>query len=49
MELAAWQVIVGLVVILLPLALMADFWGDERVDFRGRPIDRRWEEGTDDR
>ena len=27
---------------LLPIVLMLDFWGDERLTFRGRPIERDW-------
>jgi hypothetical protein len=27
---------------LLPMVLMIDYWGDERLTFRGRPIPRGW-------
>lgn len=38
----AWQIVVGAFFVLLPVVLMLDFWGDERVTGRGRPIDREW-------
>ncbi|HEX9767350.1 MAG TPA: hypothetical protein VGA36_11355 [Nitriliruptorales bacterium] len=37
-----WQIIVGLFFVLLPIVLMLDYWGDERLTFRGRPISRPW-------
>lgn len=37
-----WQIIVGAFFVLLPIVLMLDFWGDERLTFRGRPIERDW-------
>ncbi len=39
---SAWQIILLAFLVLLPLVLMADFWGDERVSFRGRPVSRTW-------
>lgn len=39
---AGWQIVLGAFFVLLPLVLMLDFWGDERVDARGRPIEREW-------
>ena len=36
------QVVLLVVVLLLPIVLMVDFWGDERLTFRGRPIRRPW-------
>lgn len=38
----AWQIIIAAFVVLLPMGLMVDFWGDERLTFRGRPIARPW-------
>lgn len=38
----AWQWIFFAFLVLLPMGLMIDFWGDERVTFRGRPIQRDW-------
>lgn len=38
----AWQIIIAVFLIVLPLGLMVDFWGDERLTFRGRPITRPW-------
>jgi hypothetical protein len=38
----AWQWILLVFFFLLPLVLMVDFWGDERVTFRGRPVQRDW-------
>lgn len=37
------QIVLALFVLLLPIVLMIDFWGDERLTFRGRPVRRRWE------
>lgn len=39
---AGWQYVLGAFFVLLPMVLMLDFWGDERVDSRGRPIPRDW-------
>lgn len=40
------QVVVAIVVtlffLLLPVVLMLDFWGDERLTARGRPVPRPW-------
>ena len=38
----AWQLILLAFFFLLPMVLMVDFWGDERLTFRGRPIARSW-------
>lgn len=38
----SWQLILGGFFILLPIVLMLDYWGDERLTFRGRPIQRDW-------
>ncbi|MBW3658151.1 MAG: hypothetical protein KY457_05900 [Actinobacteria bacterium] len=38
----AWQLILGGFFVLLPVVLMLDYWGDERLTFRGRPIERDW-------
>lgn len=38
----SWQVVVAVFFVLLPLVLMLDFWGDERLTTRGRPIRREW-------
>lgn len=37
-----WQVVVLAFVVVLPMALMVDFWGDQRLSFRGRPGRRSW-------
>lgn len=37
-----WQIILFVFLVLLPMVLMIDFWGDERVTFRGRPNKRDW-------
>lgn len=39
---ASWQIVLGIFFILLPLVLMLDYWGDERLTSRGRPIQRDW-------
>lgn len=39
---AGWQVILLVFLVLLPLVLMLDFWSDERLTFRGEPIQRDW-------
>jgi hypothetical protein len=38
----AWQWILLAFLFLLPMVLMVDFWGDERLTFRGRPLSRGW-------
>lgn len=38
----SWQLILGGFFVLLPIVLMLDYWGDERLTFRGRPIQRDW-------
>jgi hypothetical protein len=38
----AWQIVLGLFFVLLPMVLMLDFWGDERVSARGVPVRREW-------
>lgn len=38
-----WQIILGLFFVLLPVVLMLDFWGNERLTFRGKPLPRPWE------
>jgi hypothetical protein len=43
----AWQLILGGFFVLLPIVLMIDFWGDERLTFRGRPIQRDWRRQVD--
>jgi hypothetical protein len=38
-----WQVVIGVFVLLLPVALLYDLHpGRERLDARGRPLRRRW-------
>lgn len=37
-----WQIPIAVFLFLLPIVLMRDFWGDERLTFRGKPIIRRW-------
>lgn len=39
---SAWQAVLLAFFVLLPLVLMLDFWGDERLTARGRPIRRPW-------
>ncbi len=38
----SWQAVLMVFFVLLPLVLMLDFWGDERLTARGRPIPREW-------
>lgn len=38
----SWQLILGGFFILLPLVLMVDYWGDERLTYNGKPIQRDW-------
>lgn len=38
----AWQIILLVFFFLLPMVLMVDFWGEERLTFRGRPVTRPW-------
>ena len=38
-----WQLVLVAFFVLLPVALMADFWPDrERLDARGRSLPRTW-------
>lgn len=39
----SWQAVLMIFFVLLPLVLMLDFWGDERLTARGRPIPRQWQ------
>ncbi len=40
---ANWQIVVFVFFVLLPFALLFDFWPDrERLDYRGRPVSRDW-------
>lgn len=39
---ATWQWIILGFLVLVPVALMLDFWGDERLGSRGRPRSRPW-------
>lgn len=41
-EIAWWQIILLAFFVLLPTVLMFDFWGDERLTSRGRPVPRSW-------
>lgn len=36
------MVVLAAFLALLPVVLMFDFWGDERLTADGRPITRRW-------
>lgn len=39
-----WQLVTLVVLVLLPIALLADFYPHrERLDSRGRPLERDWE------
>ena len=38
----SWQYILIAFFVLLPMVLMIDYWGDERLTFRGKPIPRPW-------
>ncbi len=40
---SSWQVVVAIFFVLLPVVLMLDFWGDERLTARGRPMQREWQ------
>lgn len=42
-----WQYILLAFLFLLPMVLMIDYWGDERLTFRGRPIRRSWRRQVD--
>lgn len=37
-----WQWVLWAFLAVLPLALMVDYWGGERLTFRGRSLPRRW-------
>lgn len=38
-----WQIVLLAFFVLLPMALLADFWPDrERLDRVGKPIERTW-------
>lgn len=37
-----WQVILLVFLVVVPLTLMVDFWGDQRLSARGRPGPRAW-------
>lgn len=38
-----WQVVLLVIFVLVPLALMVDFWPDrERLTYRGSPAAREW-------
>lgn len=39
---ASWQLILLGFFFLLPMVLMVDYWGSERLTFRGRPVSRPW-------
>lgn len=39
---ASWQLILLAFLFLLPMVLMVDYWGSERLTFRGRPLSREW-------
>lgn len=40
---ATWQIVLFAFFVLLPFALLYDFWPDrDRVDYRGRPVQRDW-------
>lgn len=39
---AVWQIVLLVFFLVLPVTLMLDRWGDERVTFRGRPVQRDW-------
>jgi hypothetical protein len=43
-DLEFWQIVVFAFVVLLPMALMLDFWPHrERLNYRGQPVARTWE------
>ncbi|HEX2027859.1 MAG TPA: hypothetical protein VHF25_07640 [Nitriliruptorales bacterium] len=42
---AAWQALLLAFFVLLPVLLMLDFWGDERLTARGGPVTRPWPRG----
>jgi hypothetical protein len=42
-DVEAWQIIVAVFLVLLPIALMIDYWPDrERLTARGAPLPRDW-------
>lgn len=43
-----WQLVLMAFFVLLPMALLADFWPDkERLTSQGRPVTRRWRPQVD--
>jgi hypothetical protein len=49
-DLEFWQIVVFAFIVLLPMALMLDFWPHrERLDYRGQPVARTWERQYDPR
>lgn len=44
---AVWQIVLLVFFALLPVVLMLDFWGEERLDARGRPKPRSWPRDPD--
>lgn len=43
-----WQIVLFAFFVLLPFALMLDFWPNrERVSFNGRPVAREWKRQVD--
>lgn len=43
----SWQWILFGFLVLLPMMLMLDYWGNERLTFRGTPVERDWERQID--
>lgn len=39
----SWQLSLAIFLVLAPVVLMIATWGDERLSFRGRPVQRDWQ------
>ncbi len=44
---STWQIVLLVFFVLLPIVLMEDFWGDERLTASGRPVRRVWHRRRD--
>ncbi len=48
MAVQTWQIVLFAFFVLLPFALMLDFWPNrERVDYNGKPLPRTWKRQVD--
>jgi hypothetical protein len=47
-DVQTWQIVLFAFFVLLPFALMLDFWPDrERLDYNGKPLSRPWKRQID--